>query len=180
MTDPTQRNQPEPPTLAGSSPVPAFATVATERSLPAGPALGWRQPPEADPSWRLRPWPRRHWRPLLALGLVITAVAAILVMTGPLIRADVDLLTQSNGQITSVNFVSINGQTSFHIYAQEGMSLSDASRLACSVVVPILARDGYRGVQFFILDPYGAVLADESSCSTPGPTTSPNPVSWTP
>jgi len=143
----------------------------------ARPTTGWRLPPEMDPSWRSRRWPRRHWRPLLALGLGLVVVVALAIPASSLFRLEVDLVNRSGGRITSVNFVSINGRTTFDIYAAAGISESAGLDLACSVVGPVLAQDGYGEASFFVLDRAGDVLATQSSrCAAPTPGPSINPV----
>jgi hypothetical protein len=141
------------------------------------PTNGWRFPPEMEASWRSRRWPRRHWRPLLAIGLGLVAVVALAIPASFLLRVEIDLVNRSGGRITSVNLVTINGRTTFDIHAAPGISQSAGLDLACAVVGPVLARDGYGDATFFLLDRAGDVLATQSSaCATPTPSPSVNPV----
>ncbi|MGH2512401.1 MAG: hypothetical protein ACRDGQ_06915, partial [Candidatus Limnocylindrales bacterium] len=137
---------------------------------------GWRLPAEMQPGWKSRPWPRRHWRPLLALGLIVTFVAAIVFVAAPLVRVELDLLTQSNGDISSLNIVTNNGRTTFEIYTSGVPNAAAGPAIACSIVRPILARDGYGDAHFLIIDRFGEVLADETTdCTGQPPSTPPNP-----
>ena len=130
------------------------------------PISGWRLPPEMDATWQSRRWPRRHWRPLLGLGIVAALVISMVVvgvqffsLVSTLTRAELDLIGGSRGRITRVNFVTINGRTSFQIYAAPGVSELAGVDLACQVVRPILARDGYSNAPFQVLDRAGDVIA---------------------
>ena len=159
-------------------PFAGWSMAAFEPAPVAAPAaLGWRMPPEMEPAWKSRRWPRRHWRPLLALGLILATVAGLALAVGPVLRVDTDLLTQTGDEITSVNVVTINGRTTVEIYASRAVSAAQGTDLACTLVRPILERDGYGGAVFLILDRAGDILADQStSCSDPAPSLPPNPV----
>jgi hypothetical protein len=90
-----------------------------------------------------------------------------------------DLTAGSNGRITGVNEVTTTNGTTFSIYAAVGVGPAEGIELACSVVRPILARDGYSTARFVVLDRAGDILATESTtCGPPAP--SPNPVTLVP
>src|SRR5664279_6537780 len=106
--------------------------------------------------------------PVMAVATIV--VIALAIPASSLFRLEVDLVNRSGGRITSVNFVSINGRTTFDIYAAAGISESAGLDLACSVVGPVLAQDGYGEASFFVLDRAGDVLATQSSrCAAPTP-----------
>jgi len=142
-------------------------------------ATGWQLPGEMDPSWRSRPWPRRHWRPLLFLGLVAIVTVVLVGFFSSSLKTVNDLTAGSNGRITGVNEVTTTNGTTFSIYAAVGVGPAEGVELACSVVRPILARDGYSTARFVVLDRAGDVLATESTKCGP-PTPSPNPVTLVP
>jgi len=159
-------------------PFAGWSVAAIEPGPVAAPAaLGWRMPPEMEPAWKSRRWPRRHWRPLLALGLILVTVASLGVAIWPVVRVDADLLTGTGDQVSSVNVVTINGQTTVEIYASRAASPAQGMALACTLVRPILERDGYGGAAFLVLDRAGDILADQStSCDGPRPSGPANPV----
>jgi hypothetical protein len=129
-----------------------------------------------DPSWKSRPWPRRHWRPLLGLFIVVVIATAGVATFGSFFRIAGDLVAGSDGRIATVNTFTANGLTTIDIYAAPGIAGSAAVDLACTVVEPILVRDGYASAQFFVFDGAGDILAtDETSCAGPSPSPSTNP-----
>lgn len=142
-------------------------------------ASGWQLPGDMDPSWRNRPWPRRHWRPLLFLGLVAIVVVGLFSFFSSTLKTVNDLSAGSNGRITGVNEVTTTSGTTFTIYAAVGVGPAEAVQLACDVVRPILAREGYSDARFVVLDRAGDILATQSTTCEP-PTPSPNPVTLAP
>jgi hypothetical protein len=157
------------------APIHRAGGLVEEHPVP-GTQAGWRLPAEMDPSWKSRPWPRRHWRPLLGLLLAGILVFAFVASFGSLFRLTVDLIAGGNGRITSVNFVTVNGATTLNIDAAAGVSGQAGIDLACDVVEPTLLRDGYANARFSLFDRAGDVLAtDETACGDPAPTPSVNP-----
>ena len=109
---------------------------------------------------------------------MVVEIAQLFSLVSTFSRAELDLIAGSNGRITRVNFVTTNGRSVFDIYAAPGASELAGVDIACHVVRPILARDGYRGAAFNVLDRAGDVIATErTNCTDSGPTASPNPVS---
>ena len=160
--DPGERSPSQP-----ESPQPSPGPAAS-----APPISGWQLPAEMDPSWRSRPWPRRHWRPLLFLGLVAVVVVILVGLFSSSFKTINDLTAGSNGQITGVNETTTTNGTSFSIYAAVGVGPAEGVQLACTVVKPILARDGYATARFAVLDRAGDILATElTDCGsrTPSP-----------
>jgi hypothetical protein len=90
-----------------------------------------------------------------------------------------DLTAGSNGRITGVNELTTSNGTTFRIYAAVGVGPVEGIELACGVVKPILAREGFAAARFFVMDRAGDILATESTSCGP-PTPSPIPVTLIP
>jgi len=133
-----------------------------------------------DASWAHRAWPRRHWRALTAVAVVVIlvaagaiAVAGLVGTFGGYVRAEMDILSASDGRITNVNFYSTTEGTEFYVYAAPGVGAAEGLDLACRVVRPTLIRDGYGSAGFEVLDRAGDTLATDSTpCGQPAPTPS--------
>ena len=159
-----------PTPVVGDVPAAVGPTIAT---VPPD-SGGWQRPSEQVGRPR-GPWYRRHWRVVLMVILVPSAVVAVALSLvsafGPGLRAASDIVGESGGRISAANFATVNGATSFTVVLAAGVPTTDASVLACTVVTPTLARDGFAGVAFQIIDRAGDVLAnDRTGCANPAPT----------
>jgi hypothetical protein len=144
------------PTVANAPPWPSAPPVG----VAARPnATGWRLPPEYDPSWATRPWWRRHWRIWVWLAVFggIAAVYAFLflilamMVAVPTQRIDTELSEGSGGRILNTLYVPglvAGGKGRFILMVAPSVTVSDAQTLACTVVRPTLAREGYSSAAF--------------------------------
>jgi hypothetical protein len=135
---------------------------------------GWQIPPEFTSAWSSRPWWQRHWRLLVMLAIVavIVAIYAFLflmlgqMMAVPTQRIDAELSEGSNGRILNTLFVPpgpIGGRGGFILMVAPDVTAADASILACSVVRPVLAREGYQATTFSLVTQKGATLASNAT-----------------
>ena len=155
------------------SPVVGHHPSAT---LAAGPRRqGWQIPPEYDPSWGQRPWLRRHWRLVIGLtvvGAVVAIYAALFAILGmmmsvPTQRINTEITEASGGQILTVLYVpgviSGGGSGRFTLTLAPDVTAADAQALACTVVKPTLAREGYQAAGYELRGVFGAVLANDAT-----------------
>jgi hypothetical protein len=160
------------PTVANAPPWPPI--------LPFGVAgrnaTGWRLPPEFDPSWAIRPWWRRHWRIWIML-LVLTGIVAVygflflilgMMVAVPTQRIDAELSERSGGRILNTLYipglVSLGGRGRFMLMVAPDVTASDAQTLACTVVRPTLAREGYSSAAFELGRGQITLATDSTPC----------------
>jgi hypothetical protein len=160
------------PTVASASPWAPAAPI--ERAGPK--ATGWRLPPEYDPSWAARPWWRRHWRIWVGLA-VLSGIAAVyaflflilaMMVAVPTQRIDAELSEGSGGRILNTLYVpgviGPGGKGRFILMVAPDVSPSDAQTLACTVVRPTLAREGYSSATFELSRGHDILATDTTPC----------------
>ena len=139
-------------------------------------ATGWRMPPEFDPSWASRPWRQRHWRLLLGMGLLAGIIAIYgflfvilgMMLTVPTARIDTELSEGSAGRILTAFYVpgviAPAGRGRFLLIVAPDVTASDARSLACTVVRPTLAREGYASTAFELSRGTATLATDATPC----------------
>lgn len=88
-------------------------------------------------------------------------------MAVPTQRIDADLSVASRGRIVSTLYVpglmEAGGNGRFVLLLTADVTASDAATLACTVVRPILAREGYQTAAFELDSPRRAKLATDAT-----------------
>ncbi len=161
------------PMLANAPPSPPAPPVVVA-SEPK--ATGWRLPPEYDPSWASRPWWRRHWRLWVGLTLlsgIVAIYAFLFIILGMMVavptqRIDAELSEGSGGRILSTLYVpgliGPGGKGRFILMVATDVTESDAQMLACTVVRPTLAREGYSSAAFELGRGHVTLATDTTPC----------------
>lgn len=142
------------------------------------PSGSWQTPPETANPGPLRRWVRRHRRALVALvALALLAYLAyaayfflVLAPAGfaQAERVENDVKAASRGLITDLVRLDENGQPRWTIWTLHDSAGVD---IACQVVRPTLARDGFPNPSFEVRDETSGLLLapDATSCPTASP-----------
>ena len=100
------------------------------------------------------------------LGVIALLVAIVVNFFFSAFKTIGDLEAGSNGLIDGINETANQNGTAVTMYAAVGVGPDEGVQIACTIVKPILARDGQSGVRFFVLDRAGDVLAtNETPCA---------------
>jgi hypothetical protein len=84
----------------------------------------------------------------------------------PTERIDAELSVGSSGRILTVLYVPpgpVGGRGGFILRVAPDVTAADASSLACMVVRPVLAREGYEGTAFSLVTQRGMTLASDAT-----------------
>jgi hypothetical protein len=109
---------------------------------------------------------------LLAIVAAIAAIYGFLflmlgqMMAVPTQRIDAELSEGSSGRILNTLFVPagpIGGRGRFMLLVAPDVTAGDASGLACSVVRPVLDREGYQTTAFSLVTQKGTTLASDAT-----------------
>ena len=147
------------------------------------PPSGWRPPHETDPQASSLPWWKRRyrWAGFLALGglgalfVPIFVGLAFVMATVPIAKIGTDLSNASQGQILSTSYApGLGGSRDvFMLQTAPGMTAAAAGDLACRVVRPTLAHEGFGKAAFLLLDGNERTLASDATlCPAPSPAAS--------
>jgi hypothetical protein len=109
---------------------------------------------------------------MLAIVAVIAAIYGFLflmlgqMMAVPTQRIDAELSEGSSGRIVTTLYVPpgpISDHGRFMLLVAPDVTAADASGLACTVVRPVLAREGYQDKGFSLVTQKGTTLASDAT-----------------
>jgi hypothetical protein len=84
----------------------------------------------------------------------------------PTQRIDAELSEGSSGRILSTLYLPpgpVGGRGGFVLLVAPDVTAADASSLACGVVHPVLAREGYQATAFRLMTQRGTTLASDAT-----------------
>jgi hypothetical protein len=107
------------------------------------------------------------------VAAIVAVYAFLFLMLGQMLsvptqRIDAELSEGSSGRILNALYVPpgpIGGNGGFILLVAPDVTAADASSLACGVVRPVLAREGYAATAFSLVTQSGTTLAgDATAC----------------
>jgi hypothetical protein len=107
------------------------------------------------------------------VAVIVSIYAYLFLMLGQMLvvptqRIDAELSENSNGRILNAIFLpngAFGGHGRFMLSVAPDVTAADASGLACRVVRPVLAREGFQAAAFSLVTQQGRTLAtDVTAC----------------